>query len=351
MPGFFVLRPGALGDALVALPALAALRARYPAARIVVAGHREAFELARPAVVDEVIRFDDARLGPLFGDDAGPLPAETRALFKAIDTALLWLSDGALVGQRIGTLGVRALALPPWPEDDRPGQTAESPSPGPLPSSASGRARRVEGGGAVARHLAGTLSSLGVGAIGSPLARAALRSMVPRRATAEGALTAASPAGRYCVVHPGSGGDRKRLPASTVAEVCRALDQRGLQPRLLEGPADATIVQRVLALLDRPVPVVRGLALRGVVALLAGATAYAGLDSGISHLAALAGTRTVVIFGPSDSVLWAPHGDDVWVVEAARPGCDRPCRVGASCACLERLPADEALGPILAAAS
>jgi len=46
---------------------------------------------------------------------------------------------------------------------------------------------------------------------------------------------------------------------------------------------------------------------------LAGARVYIGNDSGISHLAA-AVTSSVVLFGPTDPAIWAPRGRDVrWI--------------------------------------
>lgn len=41
---------------------------------------------------------------------------------------------------------------------------------------------------------------------------------------------------------------------------------------------------------------------------LAGAAAYVGNDSGITHLAAAVGTPVVVLFGPSDPAVWEPRG-------------------------------------------
>jgi heptosyltransferase III len=41
---------------------------------------------------------------------------------------------------------------------------------------------------------------------------------------------------------------------------------------------------------------------------------YIGNDSGITHLAAAAGTRVVAIFGPTDPAVWAPRGERVRVV-------------------------------------
>ncbi len=41
---------------------------------------------------------------------------------------------------------------------------------------------------------------------------------------------------------------------------------------------------------------------------------YIGNDSGITHLAAAAGTPVVAIFGPTDPAVWAPRGESVQVV-------------------------------------
>ncbi len=57
-----------------------------------------------------------------------------------------------------------------------------------------------------------------------------------------------------------------------------------------------------------------GLRLSQLAALIAGSDLYLGNDSGVSHLAATLGRRTVVLFGPSDSEQWAPRGDRVTVV-------------------------------------
>ena len=45
-----------------------------------------------------------------------------------------------------------------------------------------------------------------------------------------------------------------------------------------------------------------------------GASVYLGNDSGISHLAAAVGLKSVVLFGPTDPVVWAPRGDCVRVI-------------------------------------
>jgi hypothetical protein len=50
---------------------------------------------------------------------------------------------------------------------------------------------------------------------------------------------------------------------------------------------------------------------------LAGARAYIGNDSGITHLAAAVGVPTVALFGPTDPAVWGPRGSCVRILKGA----------------------------------
>ncbi|HEX6513267.1 MAG TPA: glycosyltransferase family 9 protein [Chloroflexota bacterium] len=64
-------RPGAIGDTILTLPALDALRRRFPGCRITYAGNTAMLPLLP---VEEALSADDARLLPLFGDPPRPWP-------------------------------------------------------------------------------------------------------------------------------------------------------------------------------------------------------------------------------------------------------------------------------------
>ncbi len=49
---------------------------------------------------------------------------------------------------------------------------------------------------------------------------------------------------------------------------------------------------------------------------LAGARAYIGNDSGITHLAAAVGVPTIALFGPTDPAIWSPRGRLVKIIQA-----------------------------------
>lgn len=118
---------------------------------------------------------------------------------------------------------------------------------------------------------------------------------------------------RFVAVHAGSGSARKNWPAARFADAARSL--AGGEPFLwVEGPADAPTEPRAL---DIPTWVrARDLPLRTLAAVLARASVYLGNDSGVSHLAAAAGTPTVAVFGPTDPVQWSPRGPFVLAVRA-----------------------------------
>jgi ADP-heptose:LPS heptosyltransferase len=94
--------------------------------------------------------------------------------------------------------------------------------------------------------------------------------------------------------------------------VAEWFQERGLQPVILEGPADAEAVSETLRQLGgTPPPVLRcdpPVLLKGI---LVHAALYLGNDAGTTHLSALIGTPTVAIYGPTDPVLWAPRGPEV----------------------------------------
>jgi ADP-heptose:LPS heptosyltransferase len=52
---------------------------------------------------------------------------------------------------------------------------------------------------------------------------------------------------------------------------------------------------------------------------LARSRIYIGNDSGVTHLAAAAGTRVVALFGPTDPAVWAPRGPLIRVLATDGP--------------------------------
>ncbi|HUU68004.1 MAG TPA: glycosyltransferase family 9 protein, partial [Planctomycetota bacterium] len=150
-------------------------------------------------------------------------------------------------------------------------------------------------------------------------------------------------------VHPGSGGRLKCWPPEHFARVVRRMRDDGRQVVIFCGEADAAAVAEVERAAGVAVPVLRELPLRELAAVLSLCGRYVGNDSGVSHLAAAAGTDCIVLFGPSDPVTWAPVGENVRVL-TADVACS-PCgstgpKCGRQLECLSSLAPDRVLAEI-----
>ncbi|MCS6953369.1 MAG: glycosyltransferase family 9 protein [Bryobacterales bacterium] len=121
--------------------------------------------------------------------------------------------------------------------------------------------------------------------------------------------------GNYAVIHPFSGSVTKNWPLSRFRELAQWLETR-MPVQWCAGPNENWTVQEG----SWGVASVRMENLYELAGWLAGARIYVGNDSGITHLAAAAGAPTVAIFGPTDPRVWGPRGPNVRIVATARPG-------------------------------
>jgi heptosyltransferase III len=105
----------------------------------------------------------------------------------------------------------------------------------------------------------------------------------------------------YAVIHPFSGSPRKNWPLEKFRALADKLE-RVMPVRWCAGEEDP------------PLPgAVRIDDLYELGCWLAKARLYIGNDSGITHLAAAVGTPVLALFGPTDPDVWAPRGQHVRV--------------------------------------
>jgi len=131
-------------------------------------------------------------------------------------------------------------------------------------------------------------------------------------------------------------GEAKNWPVERVADLVRLIRQRGPARVVLLGDAQAQRAAHDLAALLRETPreILAGGAglvdltgrtdLDRVAAILSGARAYIGNDSGLMHLAGALGVPTVGVFGSSNPVWTAPLGPRAGYVTATGFAC-HPC--------------------------
>jgi heptosyltransferase III len=107
--------------------------------------------------------------------------------------------------------------------------------------------------------------------------------------------------GDYAVIHPFSGSPRKNWPLERFHALAEKL-QRVMPVRWCAGEEDPPLPgsTRIHDLYE-------------LAGWLAQARLYIGNDSGITHLAAAVGTPVLAIFGPTNPEIWAPRGRHVRV--------------------------------------
>jgi heptosyltransferase-3 len=294
---------GALGDLLLAGPALAAISRHYSVARITALGHPERWSLlAKSLPLDEVWNSSEALWAPLFGN--GALPPGIRERLARFQLALVFsprpqptLLDGI---QRAGIPLVHW--LPSFPET---------------------------GADAVAALQARHLAALGLHYMPAPF------QLVAGDSPVDEPVELAGP-GPWLALAPGSGQARKNWPLSHYYEVSRTLAwQFSLKVVWLAGPAEDTVLPYLKALAQAQGHILlANRSLARVAGVLSRCRLYLGNDSGLTHLAAaVAGPDVLALFGPTDPRVWAPLGPNVHVLSAPCP--QAPCAAGRTIPCPE----------------
>jgi len=125
---------------------------------------------------------------------------------------------------------------------------------------------------------------------------------------------------KMVIIQPGSGGRGKCWHVDNFLAVAKKLISDGLQVIFLLGPAE---LYRLDEARIRDMQAVAGcmtdLSLAEVLGLLSCADAFLGNDSGITHLAAGLGVKTVAVFGPSNPILYKPAGPAVTILCSDSP--------------------------------
>lgn len=116
-------------------------------------------------------------------------------------------------------------------------------------------------------------------------------------------------------IHPGSGGRQKCWPveryAALIGWFTREMDAEIL---VISGPADCHIAKELKGKIRDDFILAEQLPLPKLAAIIKRCNLLIGNDSGITHMAAALGIRTVAIFGPTDPDVWGPRGDLVKIL-------------------------------------
>ncbi|HXG46993.1 MAG TPA: glycosyltransferase family 9 protein [Methylomirabilota bacterium] len=272
-----VIRGGAIGDFILTLPVLAALRSHFPGTRLEVLGYAHIASLAVAGGLADSVRPIEARsLAGFFARD-GSLDPQMRSYFARFAVILSYLYDPEGVFQEnvARCSSARFLAGPHRPDERGTVHACEA--------------------------LLQPLEALAIFAADS----------APHLRLDPGAL-ADEPAlepGLWVAMHPGSGSERKNWPERRWAEFLAAcLTETPWQILLVGGEAEGDRLERLAA--RQPagrIRLARNLPLPRLAGLLAGCAGYVGHDSGITHLAAALGLPGIVLWADTAEAVWRPR--------------------------------------------
>ena len=282
-----------VGDAIMALPALRAVRRRFPDAEIAIVARPYVADIYRhQEICNQLIPYDPIGLHAGFSGREG-LAAELRA--QKFDVALLlqnafdaaWLAWRANIPERIGYArnGRRFLLTKPVP----------LPQHGEIPAHEMfyylELLRRANWLDSVQDE---TFIDLHV----PDEKRRSADEFLRKSGVRQGALRIAIGAGA-------SYGSAKCWPPSGFAEVANRLQSEANADVILYGTAaEASVSTAISAEMRRPpIDLTGKTAIADLPALLSQCHLFIGNDSGAMHVAAAAGLPIVAVFGPSD-----PHG-------------------------------------------
>ena len=273
-----VIRGGAIGDFILTLPAIAALRRQCPAAHLELLGYLHIAQLAQAGgLVDRVQPIEARGLASFFAR-GGELPEDLRDYFSEFDLIISYLYDPDEIFQ----VNVRRclhgqfIAAP-----HRPDETEKL------------HATRV--------YL-------------KPLERLAIfdTDPVPRLS-----MNSQAPIVNTLVLHPGSGSEKKNWPEAKWAQLLAQLvSETDLDLLLVGGEAEGERLHRLGAALPRErFRLAQSLPLAELAMQLESCAAFIGHDSGITHLAAALGLPCLVLWAHAVEEIWRPQGERVTIVK------------------------------------
>lgn len=274
-----VIRGGAIGDFILTLPALAALRARFPDAGLEVLGYAHIASLAQAGGLVDAVRSIESRALASFFASGAPLSGELLDYFSGFNLILSYLYDPDEVfqGNVSGCTSAQFIAGPHRP---------------------------LESDGVHATEV-----------FLRPLQRLAIFDADPIPRLRIAPATATAP-GTVVALHPGSGSELKNWPESAWSGLIALLvQQTDWHFLLVGGEAEGSRLERLARTLPASrCSLARSLPLPELASHLAGCQAFVGHDSGISHLAAALGLPGVVLWGPSVEAVWRPRGERIQVL-------------------------------------
>ena len=279
MRRILVIRSGALGDSVVTLPAIGALRERWPGSHIEVIGTSPLLQLVdKRYYADRILSIEERGFSRFFAR-SGKLPTGWTDYFKRFDLVVCFVRDALLLEniRRSGARNVVGASLLPGEEENKHAVDCLLDVIKPL---------RIPGDGVPRvfpneddRHFASVFWE--------------------KRGFGSNSVVA---------IHPGSGSEKKMWPVERFGEIAKWLVSIGMKVVIPSGEADEEVIEEMVEGFSSELAVAAGFNLLQLAAIFERCRFFVGNDSGLSHLASAAGVPVICIFGPTNPVAWAPRG-------------------------------------------
>lgn len=321
-----IVRMGALGDIVHALPVLAALRTHRPDVEVdwlVDARYASLLALVEGVTTRVVVRAPasaalggEVRFGGVLGMWSALRYLRAQRYAAALDLQGLIKSAAFARGSGAATVVGFVRSQLREPAAARAYSTTVA---GP------------DGGHVVEKNLA-ALTAIGVPSAGVVFP---WKPMVSAVASAVGADAKVTAAGGFVLVNPGAAWENKRWPARRFGELAARIGRElGLPSLVTWGPAERALADEVVAHSHGHATASASTTLADLLALAARARLVVSGDTGPLHLAASVGAPIVGLFGPTRPERNGPwRREDVCVSRAATCVCfhKRTCQRGAPC--------------------
>jgi heptosyltransferase-2 len=272
-----VIRGGAIGDFILTLPALSALRLQFPNVHLEVLGYPHIADLAVAGKIVDRVRSIESRPLANFFARGGDLLTELAEYFLTFDIIVSYLYDPDRIFQtNVASCSKAQFIVGPHRPDEK-------------------------------------LKVHATKVFLQPLERLAIfdADSVPQLS-----LNDQPKVFNQLALHPGSGSEKKIWsPTKWVDLIQRILDETDRDLLLIGGEAEGAWLSKMSSNLpSKRCAFAENLPLVDLGAILQNCAAFVGHDSGISHLAAALNLPGIILWGDTVEEIWAPNNSKTKII-------------------------------------
>ena len=123
--------------------------------------------------------------------------------------------------------------------------------------------------------------------------------------------------GFWLAIHPGSGSVKKNWPEENWARLLlRLVEETNCCFLIIGGESEVGIIEKLGILLpSERTEIAQDVPLVDLAYIMQSCTLFIGHDSGITHLAGALGMERIILWGPSNKLVWGPRDGKFNIIE------------------------------------